>query len=204
MPRSASYGQSKPLTLLDRVGGAMSRRRIAAVAGARLDGDIADLGCGYSAAVSLPWAGRCRSLTLSDLALDPALARLPKLRSVPGRLPGVLARLRGPYDLMVLNNVLEHLDQPLAVLKTARQRLRPGGLLVVNVPSWSGKAVLELSAFRLGWSTAFEIDDHRAYYDPKDLWPLLVRAGFKPSGIRCYRHKFGLNTFAACLVPRQS
>ncbi len=42
------------------------------------------------------------------------------------------------------------------------------------------------------------MDDHKLYYDPRDLWPLLVRAGFKPPAIRCFRHKFGLNTFAVC------
>jgi len=68
----------------------------------------------------------------------------------------------------------------------------------VNVPSWRGKRFLELSAYRLGLSPAEEIDDHKAYYDPRDLWPLLVRAGFRPSEIRCFRHKFGLNTFAVC------
>ncbi len=42
------------------------------------------------------------------------------------------------------------------------------------------------------------MDDHKMYYDPRDLWPLLVQAGFRPRDIRCFRHKFGLNTFARC------
>ena len=42
------------------------------------------------------------------------------------------------------------------------------------------------------------MDDHKAYYDVKDFWPLLVRAGFRPSNIDCFPHKFGLNTFAVC------
>jgi len=42
------------------------------------------------------------------------------------------------------------------------------------------------------------MDDHKMYYDERDLWPLLVRAGFAPSQIRCFSHKFGLNTFAIC------
>jgi hypothetical protein len=46
------------------------------------------------------------------------------------------------------------------------------------------------------------MDDHKWYFDPRELWLLLVRAGFKPSEIRCGRHKFGLNTFAACRVGR--
>jgi len=72
------------------------------------------------------------------------------------------------------------------------------GLAVVNVPSWRGKRFLEFSAFRLGTSPADEMQDHKAYYDPRDLWPILVRAGFAPRDIQCLRHKFGLNTFAAC------
>ena len=45
------------------------------------------------------------------------------------------------------------------------------------------------------------MNDHKRYYDPRDLWPMLVEAGFVPSDIRCRRHKFGLNTFAVCRVP---
>jgi len=43
-----------------------------------------------------------------------------------------------------------------------------------------------------------EMDDHKMYYDPRDLWPLLVEAGFLPHAIRIFRHKVGLNTFAIC------
>ena len=75
---------------------------------------------------------------------------------------------------------------------------KPGGTCVFNVPSWRGKWFLEFSAYRLGLSPKEEMDDHKAYYDVKDLWPLLVKAGFVPSNIRCFAHKFGLNTFAVC------
>jgi len=53
-----------------------------------------------------------------------------------------------------------------------------------------------LSAFRLGTSPAVEMDDHKMYYHESDLWPLLVRAGFKPSRLHLRYHKFGLNLFA--------
>jgi hypothetical protein len=74
----------------------------------------------------------------------------------------------------------------------------PGGVCVVSVPNWFGKRFLEYSAFRLGLSPAEEMDDHKTYYDPKDLWPMLVTAGFRPHNISCRRHKFGLNTIAVC------
>jgi SAM-dependent methyltransferase len=97
---------------------------------------------------------------------------------------------------VLLISVLEHLREPLAALESARRLLRPGGRLLINVPTWRGKTWLEFSAFRLGLSPKVEIDDHKMYYDQRDLWPLLVRAGFRPSDIRLRYHKFGLNLFA--------
>jgi hypothetical protein len=58
------------------------------------------------------------------------------------------------------------------------------------------KRFLEYAAFRLGLTPKDEIDDHKAYYDLKDFWPMLVRAGFSRGNIWCFLHKFGLNTFA--------
>jgi SAM-dependent methyltransferase len=198
--RNKAYGQAKPFTFLDWLGGALSRRRIEAEAGPSLRGDLADIGCGYRAVLSRSWAGRCRSLSLVDLALDPGLRSLAAVRCIEGRLPGALSRFRREsLDMILLNNILEHLDEPQQVLGICRHLLRPEGRLLINVPNWAGKWALEFSAFRLGLSTPEEIDDHRRYYDPKELWPMLVRAGFKPSRIRCYRHKLFLNTFAACI-----
>ena len=43
------------------------------------------------------------------------------------------------------------------------------------------------------------MEDHKMYFDKRDLWPLLVKAGFLPSRIKALRyHKFGLNLFSRC------
>ena len=92
----------------------------------------------------------------------------------------------------------------MALLEECLRIVRPEGMCLFNVPSWRGKRFLEYSAFRLGLSPKDEMDDHKTYYDVKDLWPLLVRAGFLPSRIRCFSHKFGLNTFAVCTAHRRA
>lgn len=61
-----------------------------------------------------------------------------------------------------------------------------------------GKWFLEFAAFRLGVAPEAEMDDQKMYYDPPDLWPLLVRSGFRPKNIKLFKHKFGLDTFAIC------
>jgi hypothetical protein len=100
------------------------------------------------------------------------------------------------FDAVLLISVLEPLKDPQAVLAAARGLLRLSGVLLINVPTWRGKFFLEFSAFRLGLSPRVEMDDHKMYYDKRDLWPMLVKAGFRPSAIKLHYHKFGLNLFA--------
>jgi hypothetical protein len=81
----------------------------------------------------------------------------------------------------MLISVLEDLVEPQFVIESVRSLLRTSGLLLVSVPTCVGKRFLELSASRLGLSPKVEIDDHKMYYGKRDLWPILVRSGFKPS-----------------------
>jgi SAM-dependent methyltransferase len=199
--RSGAYGQHREPTAVDRFGVWLSGRAVRR--NAELRGrSIADLGCGYDASFVRSVLGEVSSALLVDLALAPDLKEHPKVQAVEGSLRDVLHGLEGgTCDVVLCLSVLEHLWEPEEALREIRRLLAPGGIALINVPSWRGKWFLEFSAFRLGLSPAEEMDDHKRYYDPSDLWPLLVRAGFRPSGIRCRRHKFGLNTFAACRGP---
>ena len=94
--------------------------------------------------------------------------------------------------------MLEHLPDDDYVLKIFYEKLVDGGLLVLNVPTWFGKRLLEFTAFKMHLTPAAEMNDHKRYYDPRDLWPKIVAAGFLPQDIKCRRHKLGLNTFAIC------
>jgi SAM-dependent methyltransferase len=162
---------------------------------------VADIGCGYNASFIRSILGDIRSATVVDLALADDLKRHDKVLAIEGKLPGALQAIPdASLDVVVCNNVLEHLWEPLAALRELRRIVAPGGTVFVNVPSWRGKWFLEFSAFRLGLSPAAEMNDHKMYYDPRDLWPLLVRAGFLPQQIRVRKYKFGFNTYAVCRV----
>jgi SAM-dependent methyltransferase len=199
--RSSSYGQHRPPTVVDRFGVWLGAR--AARAGARFEGArLADFGCGYQASFARTQLGLVAHALLVDLALADDLKHDPRVTAVEGSVLEVLPTLESAsLDVILCLSVLEHLWEPQTALDHFRRVLAPGGVAILNVPSWRGKPLLEVAAFRLGVSPAEEMDDHKAYYDPRDLWPMLVRAGFKPSLIRCRRHKFGLNTSAVCRVP---
>jgi len=133
-----------------------------------------------------------------DFRIAPELLTMSGFSFYEGSVEEIMPRLAPKtFDVVLLISVLEHLSNPQASLEAAWQLLRAGGVLLINVPTWRGKFFLELSAFRLGLTPKVEMDDHKMYYDKRDLWPLLVRAGFRPSAIRLSYHKFGLNLFAA-------
>jgi SAM-dependent methyltransferase len=201
-PRELAYGQGYSLTPVDRLGVWLSarqvRRHVPSFKGKRL----ADIGCGYHAAFARSVLDEVQSAVLLDVAVEPSLSDLARVKVIEGLLPAALDQVEDEsLDVLVCNSVLEHVWEALTVLSGFWRVLAPGGVTLVNVPSWSGKRFLETSAFRLRLSPAMEVDDHKTYYDPRDLWPLLVRAGFRPRHISCFRHKLGLNTFACCRKP---
>jgi 2-polyprenyl-3-methyl-5-hydroxy-6-metoxy-1,4-benzoquinol methylase len=197
-PRSHAYGEHRRLTPVDRFGvwlSSLAVRRHADFAGKR----IADFGCGFDARFTRSILRQVASACLVDVHLAEDLKQHARVSAMEGPIEEVLPTIAdASIDVVLCLSVLEHLSDPQAALDGFRRILADEGVLLVNVPSWRGKVFLELSAFRLGLSPPSEMDDHKRYYDPRDLWPMLVRAGFRPSHIRCHRHKFGLNTFATC------
>lgn len=195
-----SYGQ-KELTFVDRLGVWLSQRAIRRELPGRSDLELLELGCGYRATQLVALASRLKLGVGVDFQVAPELRALDKFTFHEGAIEETLRQLSGQrFDAVLLISVLEHLHDPLLALESIRQLLKPLGTLLINVPTWRGKGFLEFSAFRFGLSPKTEMDDHKMYYDKRDLWPLLLRAGFKPSLIKMRYHKFGLNLFA---VARQ-
>ena len=192
-----SYGQ-RGLTMADRLGVWLSQRAIRRYLPRRNELEVLELGCGYRATQLIALEPKLKRGIGVDYHIAPELRARERFTFHEGTIEETLPELETEtMDVVMLISVLEHLVEPQAALQSAWRLLRPSGLLLVNVPTWLGKRFLELSAFRLGFSPKIEIDDHKMYYGKRDLWPILVRAGFKPSQIRLRYHKFGLNLFAA-------
>ena len=199
MTREEAFGQTGKVTVVDRFGVWLSSQSVRKATGSLEGADIGDFGCGYSASFVRSVLSTVASATLADVDLAQDLVANPKVTAIKGELPGALVGIpSSSLDAVLCLSVLEHLSEPDQALSQFHRVLRPGGVCVVNVPTWLGKHFLEFSAFRLGLSPPREMDDHKRYYDPRDLWPRLVEAGFPPHAIRCRRHKFGLNTIGVC------
>jgi hypothetical protein len=78
------------------------------------------------------------------------------------------------HDGITLYHVLEHIPEPAEVCHLVRERLRSGGLLVVEVPDvGSGQARL------YGDRWGMYLPDHINYFTASDLRRLLERIGFQ-------------------------
>ena len=197
--RTRSFGQEYRPTLVDEFGVWLSARQIKKSVGSLRGRRIGDFGCGYDATFVRTVLEEVEHAVLIDVALADDLKAHPRVTAIEASLPEAFSQVPdASLDVAMCVSVIEHLSDPLAGLVALRRVLRPDGVCLINVPSWAGKWFLETSAFRLGLSPREEMDDHKMYYDPRDLWPLLVRTGFVPHAIKVFRHKFGLNTFAVC------
>jgi SAM-dependent methyltransferase len=192
--RTASYGQQS-LTPVDRLGVWLSLRALRRDVDWSTRPKVLDLGSGYEAKL-------LKALDVEGTAVDVSLA--PGVDGIEAPIEDALPRIAdGSIDVVLAISVLEHLQDDEAALRHIHRVLAPSGLLALNVPTWLGKPFLEFSAYRLHLSPAEEMDDHKRYYNKRDLWPKLVRAGFRPSAIRLRYHKGGLNLFgtARCDGP---
>ena len=88
--------------------------------------------------------------------------------------------------------VLEHMKYPKEMIQECFRILKPGGSLLVTVPSPSSKPLLEVFAV-LGLVRKEMIEQHENYFTSKRLTMLAKEVGF--SDVRVELFEFGFNTF---------
>ena len=194
--RVESYG-AQGSTLVDRFGVWLSQLAIRRALPKHKNLRAIEFGCGYNATQLLALEDFLEKGVGIDVQINPNLKKLNKFEFHESTIEELIPKIpTQSFDVVLLISVLEHLTQPQEMLNAIYSILKPDGILLINVPTWRGKFFLEFSAFRLGLSPKMEIDDHKMYYDKKDIWPMLVKAGFLPSKLQLSYHKFGLNLFA--------
>jgi len=200
MSEQQAYGRNG-LQYFDRLGVYLSRQPVVNVVQRYQKPHLLDIGCGFHAKLLCELQPRLAQGVGVDLQVSDQVKSIPNLAFHEATIEQSLQNLSGQqFDIILMISVLEHLWNPQAVLSACHALLRPHGAIVINVPNWTDKLFLELVAFRLKLSPEAEgVDDHKMYYNKQDLWPLLVRAGFKPSHIHMRYHKFGLNLFTVAV-----
>ncbi len=84
------------------------------------------------------------------------------------------------FDCVWLDNVLEHVIEPLDLLKTCRNLLHPKGVLVIEVPNdFSIVQEKLLAADKIDEPYWIAVPDHISYFSAPSLAALAAAAGFR-------------------------
>ncbi len=89
--------------------------------------------------------------------------------------------LPGPYAVVTMWEVIEHLPDPAAVLAELRNRLAPGGFLALSTPDARAPVARLLGRRWPGWK---KVPEHLFFFDRPTLDRLLRAAGFTPHAWR--------------------
>lgn len=158
---------------------------------------LLDVGCGWEARLLRTMAPRIATGT----GIDRKAPQLDdgKVRTLQCDLEAAFPFASASFDVATMLAVLEHLDRPLEVLAEVLRVLRPGGALVLTVPSHAAKPVLEFLAFRLGIVSRAEIADHKRYWNRRELMEAASACGFEPVLHRYFQ--LGFNNFCVLRKP---
>lgn len=137
----------------------------------RTDFSMLDVGCG-TGWISRIWADAGARVT----GLEPSAARATVARERGIRVMSCYAEELDDnerYDLIVIRHVVEHLEDPKAILRSFVSRLNPDGLLLVVVPNID---CIGRKIFDADWT--WVLPWHCNFFNPRSLTHLLEESGF--------------------------
>jgi SAM-dependent methyltransferase len=103
-------------------------------------------------------------------------------------------------DLVTMWHSLEHVHDPVRILREARRLLVPSGRLIVAVPDFSG---WPRRWFGPAWY-GLDLPRHLTHFTPKTLTRMLEHAGFRVQGMRHPRHADWLRNSALLAGRRRA
>jgi SAM-dependent methyltransferase len=168
MARAAGYERARP-EILTHV--PASARR------------VLDLGCATGTTGAA--LKERQEVEVTGIEIEPEYAR-----EAEGRLDRVIcgdvahppADLEGPFDALIAADILEHLPDPWAALRTYTAMLEPGATVVVSLPNvghWSTYAFLARGRWPRKPEGIFDAT-HLRWFTRRDALDLLTQAGCTP------------------------
>ena len=169
---------------------------------------VVDLGCGDAERLAMLGEALPGEVELIGVDLQPDTARRDELarrgvRVLEANLEEDLGALRDDaHDLVLMSQILEHLRDPVAVLRNVARKLSPGGCVLVETPNLGG---IDFRLFRERYWGAYHIPRHFHLFSRATLGGAVeraglrvVRRGFLPGGffIVSLRSALGLDSIA--------
>jgi len=138
---------------------------------------ILDVGCGSPALLSLIHHASSKPIELYGNDFNPDIMRDVReagFKTVDGNLENVDWQEKF-FDVIVMNQVIEHLFDVTTVLRKIHQLLKDGGILFIETPSDEGIDAHLFSHYHWG---GYHVPRHLLIFNPKTIDKTLRRCGF--------------------------
>ena len=155
---------------------------------------VLDLGCGYKGALLKKISPKIEDGLGVDISVTNK--KIANNITLVSNKKGNIYIPQNHFDLAISLAVIEHLNNPLDLVKKVYKSLKKGGTLLITTPSPTAKPILEFLAYKVGVISKQEIKDHKKYYNKEKIRILLKNAGFNMRGIKIEYFLLGLNTLA--------
>ncbi len=140
---------------------------------------ILDVGSGPGFFLATALARGWRALGIEPSRQAAAHARSLGVTVEEGFFGAETAAKLGRFDAVNLNNVLEHVPDPIAILRAAHDALDSGGVICVNVPNDFSPFQVAAAATQATGEWWIAPPHHLNYFDFPTLVNLLERLGFE-------------------------
>ena len=167
-------------------------------------GDVLELGCGVGRITELVPAGQITSY--SGVDHDERVLAEAKQRHPEGRFAQVDLDddplIEGPFDVVLMVALIEHVYNQKHLFTQAREALRPGGRIVLTTPTPFGNDVVHRMAAEVGLLAKAAVEDHVVVYNKRRFQTLASDLNLELSRYR--RFQLGCNQLVVLRRPDAS
>lgn len=153
---------------------------------------ILDCGCGRGRLIELIKS----HYDYTGIDLDPELInylsiKYPKSKFINGDLNKVLELVPSEkYDSIILSAIIEHVTEPISLIKNLRKLLRPDGIIIITTPNPTFETIYHYGS-KLGIFDKHAEEEHEDLITKESLNEMLKKSKF--SILKSYRFLFSAN-----------